>query len=387
MASESKPDPPAAGEEDGVVDSMDICSSIPDLVSSSSSSSSSSVSISDLGRQLKHCNVKNDNKLEPSGCTDFDTTLTFSNYSSMKKFLCQWALDHSIVLTDYPKAYIKEERWNNLYPGVPFVPRTPSRGAFVCSPYTHGREKKSKCPMSIGYLLGVADGACYGFRTVVLTHSHPTGHSHMMVVEGTTYVNLERDLTPQEDMAIMHCSIARMSIPQISTLLCQLNPGRAYTSQLLHRLKKNHLDARLGEGRHGLDALFDKCRIIRQEGGVFEITPGEDFGIESMHVQSKIMKDLAFVYGDLRMVDGTFKLSKYDFCWIVWLVVDCLERSNIIGFTAHFTESSGAIMSGARLFFPQDEVKDHSVTQISSLEGYFCPFGDNKVRLYMAPTN
>jgi len=38
-------------------------------------------------------------------------------------------------------------------------------------------------------------------------------------------------------------------------------------------------------------------------------------------------------------------------------------------------------MSGARLFFPQDEVKDHSETQISSLEGYFCPFGDNKVRL------
>ena len=120
---------------------------------------------------------------------------------------------------------------------------------------------------------------------------------------------------------------------------------------------------------------------------MFEITPGEDFGIESMHVQSKIMKDLAFVYGDLRMVDGTFKLSKYDFCWIVWLVVDCLERSNIIGFTAHFTESSGAIMSGARLFFPQDEVKDHSVTQISSLEGYFCPFGDNKVRLFPNETS
>ena len=231
MASESKPDPPAAGEEDGVVDSMDICSSIPDLVSSSSSSSSSSVSVSDLGRQLKHCNVKNDNKLEPSGCTDFDTTLTFSNYSSMKKFLCQWALDRSIVLTDKPKAYIKEERWNNLYPGVPFVPRTPSRGAFVCSPFTHGREKKSKCPMSIGYLLGAADGACYEFRTVVLTHSHPTGQSHMMVVEGTTYVNLERDLTPQEDMAIMHCSIARMSISNInSSMSTQSWPGIYFTT-------------------------------------------------------------------------------------------------------------------------------------------------------------
>jgi hypothetical protein len=87
------------------------------------------------------------------------------------------------------------------------------------------------------------------------------------------------------------------------------------------------------------------------------------------------------------MSDGTHKITKYDMTFIFVMVVDCLLRSNFVGYTANFTENSKVIIDGAKVFFkkevastslPQD---DHHTILVGGIPGYFDPFVDNEIDL------
>ena len=63
------------------------------------------------------------------------------------------------------------------------------------------------------------------------------------------------------------------------------------------------------------------------------------------------MKEYAFTYPNLKIGDGTHKLSQYDFVFVIRSTIDCLSCTHIIGVTAHFSEHSESMIEGVKLFF------------------------------------
>ncbi len=51
------------------------------------------------------------------------------------------------------------------------------------------------------------------------------------------------------------------------------------------------------------------------------------------------------------MADGTHKITKYDMTCVFWMVIDCLLKSNLVGYNANFTENLDVIIDGAHVFF------------------------------------
>ena len=320
-------------------------------------------------------NWKND-----SPSDGFDISLTFSHFSQLKKSVDQYAEANNFKTRYHAKDYFSEDLFSNAYPDTPFVPKLPYRGRFVCSPLSARLEKKSQCPFQICYLF---DRKCNAYtiqKQSNFLHSHSLGIPRMMTLGGKIYVNLASDLTHQEDTLIQYLSTARMSIPEMSSALERIFPGRAFTSELLHRQKGKHLDERYGTDRHDIPGLFQKCHDVRSLGGIFEIEPSSsDFGIQSIHVQTKLMGDYANVYGDLMMAYGTHKLSQYDFVFIIWMGIDGLGKSVFLGTTCNFSENADTIVRGAKLFFPSDHVD--TKIRAGYFQEYFDPFADNEITI------
>ena len=100
-------------------------------------------------------------------------------------------------------------------------------------------------------------------------------------MQGKVYINYENDLTSQEQVIITHLCHAKTSTTMIAHTLESIIEGRAFTSQLLHRMRTKHMVERYGHDMHDLPGLFDKCRQVKSEGGLFEIIPSPtDFGIK-----------------------------------------------------------------------------------------------------------
>jgi hypothetical protein len=91
------------------------------------------------------------------------------------------------------------------------------------------------------------------------------------------------------------------------------------------------------------------------------------------------MGDYANVYGDLRMADGTHKLSQYDFVFIIWMGIDGLGKSVFLGTTCNFSENADTIVRGAKLFFPSDHVD--TKIRAGYFQEYFDPFADNEITI------
>ena len=69
-----------------------------------------------------------------------------------------------------------------------------------------------------------------------------------------------------------------------------------------------------GADGHNLQDLFMKGDRIRCLGGKFIVVPSvNNFSIETIHCQTKLMGDYARVYGEdgFNMADGTHKITKY----------------------------------------------------------------------------
>ena len=139
-----------------------------------------------------------------------------------------------------------------------------------------------------------------------------------------------------------------------------------------------------------LHGLFRKCTQVRPEGGTFEITSSPvDFGIKSIHFQSKLMRQYTVTYPNLKIGDDTHKLSQYDFVFIVWSTVCCLMRTHIIGVTSNFSENSQAIIQGADYSFPYCRPTNGNNTEkytpgveivtAGAFPDYFCPFTDSQI--------
>ena len=115
---------------------------------------------------------------------------------------------------------------------------------------------------------------------------------------------------------------------------------------------------------------------VRLAGGTFVIQPSpDDMGIKTIHCQTKLMKGYASSYGDVRMADGTFKLSQYDSVFVIWTAIDCLYKSAFTGITCNFSENTESIRAGLSHFYPAEEQS----IKTGPFADYFCPFQDSDV--------
>ena len=141
-----------------------------------------------------------------------------------------------------------------------------------------------------------------------------------LTLDGRTEVKYEMELTPPEFQFIKEHSLMRTDIPILIVSLEREFRNRYFYCQMIRQIKKKALDERYGSDRTCLHALFTNGEGIRRHGGIFEVVPSsEDFGIESVHFQTALMRSYAIIYGvnDLKMVDGTHHLSKHKSTTIV----------------------------------------------------------------------
>jgi len=198
-------------------------------------------------------------------------------------------------------------------------------------------------------------------------------------MEGKSYVNFEKDLTKKEELLIYHLSCAKVSITVMSTALESVSPGRAFTSQLLTRMRLKILRSRYGNDMHDLPGLFKKCNQVQSEGGTFEIVPSPiDFGIKFIHFQSKLMKEYTATYPNLKIIDGTHTLSQCGFIFIMHSTVCSLMRTNVTGITSHISENSDAIIEGCRHFYPEAKSAAETI-KTGQFPRHLCPFTDSKI--------
>ena len=156
------------------------------------------------------------------------------------------------------------------------------------------------------------------------------------MVDGRTIVNMEISLSPDEFNSIKEQVLCRVHIPQMRVNLEECFPDRSFSSSMLHRMKLRFIEEKYGVDGHNLHDLFMKGDRIRHLGGKFIVVPSvTDFGIDTIHCQTKLMGEYARVYGEdgFKMADGTHKITKYDMTFVFWMVIDCLLKSKFVGFT------------------------------------------------------
>ena len=83
---------------------------------------------------LDHCDdgfISNDNHAitrdahtwkNDSPSDGFDTSLTFSHFSQLKKSVDKYAEANNFKTRDHAKDYFSEDLFSNAYPNTPFVP-------------------------------------------------------------------------------------------------------------------------------------------------------------------------------------------------------------------------------------------------------------------------
>ena len=73
----------------------------------------------------------------------------------------------------------------------------------------------------------------------------------------------------------------RTEIPLLSVGLERVFSTRSFGKPLLSRIKKKVLDERYGSDQNQLHALFLSGEEIWRHGGIFEVVPSDEYGIES----------------------------------------------------------------------------------------------------------
>ena len=79
----------------------------------------------------------------------------------------------------------------------------------------------------------------------------------------------------------------------------------------------------------------------------------QEFGIESLHLQTATMRRYAIVYGvtDLKMCDATHHLTQHDRVTIVWNIIDGLQRTKLAGVSYSPSENHSPIIQSALYSF------------------------------------
>ena len=157
-------------------------------------------------------------------------------------------------------------------------------------------------------------------------------------------------------------------------------PSRSFCAAMIHRIRDKTLKAKYGANGDSADLrdLFKKGNDIVRLGGIFNIIPDEHLTVGTIHFQTKLMAEYAQVYGDFKMADGTFKITKHDKVYVFWIVVDSLLCTRFVGVTVNFTKKSDAIIEGAKVFFKHEFVHEDKL-EVGGIVGYYDPYVDNAI--------
>ena len=121
------------------------------------------------------------------------------------------------VVVNCYKGFLSKSEFHQLYPEETFS-NIPSRASFYCLPLSFNQKKDEDCPFQIRYLLKKGHCHCEFTKQSCFTHSHRCGN-HLKKIEGSVYVNFEKDLTEKESLIIQHLCQARISVTQMATVL------------------------------------------------------------------------------------------------------------------------------------------------------------------------
>jgi hypothetical protein len=312
---------------------------------------------------------------------DFDLTQTYSSLSSLLDSAKRLGTENSFITSHQAKAYFKANDWP-FQDTVPFHSvrgmELSRRGYIWCSSKTEGRPKGSECCFKLTYNWDEKPKQfIWRPDTSTLNHSHPL--PKQVHLDGRQLVKFEGDLTDAEDSYIRDKSLCKMDIPQMQVHLEKNFPGRCFQSQMLHRIKKKVLDKTYGADRTQVNELISYGEKIKKDGGHFSIDPSPDFTVEAMHWQTKLMREYALLYGNsdgFILADGTHGITRHKVIFVFFVVVDCLMKSKIAGYTACWSEQGGPILRGAEAFFESD--KEDNV-EVGEIPGIYDPFVDNVV--------
>ena len=252
----------------------------------------------------------------------FDINQTFPYHHLMINWVQSYALKVGFLAVDRPKANFTQLNWPFNHP---FVPKTPQQGMIYCSPKSPGRVKGSPCLWQVVYR--VTD-AVYVF----LPKSSNTMHSHQIkpkpiMLDERFEVTMVKQLTSSETTFIKNQVLSRVGMSNLFIHLEAEFPSPSYQYKLIRRVRDSILDEKYGKDRIQLHDIFVKGASIQKNGGIFVVDPSrEDFGIEAVHFQLSLFRKYVIAYGvnQLKMVDGTHHLSRYNSPAIIWIGVDRL---------------------------------------------------------------
>jgi len=117
-----------------------------------------------------------------------------------------------------------------------------------------------------------------------------------VLLGGKIEIELEEMLTPEEADYIRESSINCIDVPNMQVNLERKFSGRSFHFKLLHRMRTRVLDNEYGTDGMQLKPLFEKGQIICQDGRVFEIIPSDDFRIESIRCQTRLVRECATIF-------------------------------------------------------------------------------------------
>ena len=319
---------------------------------------------------------------DPVSYVDFDFNSTYFSFAALRAAAHRLASENGFKVTHDPKSYFNKHDW--AYEETkPFASADTDelirRGYFLCSPKSEGRIKGKKCPFKLTHGWEKV-GAPYVWRaaTSCLQHNHPLPRN-IDHLNGRQMVKYEGDLTPEENADIMEKCLCKMDVPNMQINLERNFPGRCFYAPMLHRIKKNHIDAQYGVDRTQLHVLIEHGEAIQRDGGIFVIDPSDDFSIDAMHCQTKLMRKYAFLYGNedgFILSDGTHGITRQKVTFVFFVVVDCLMMSKIVAWSSVWSEQLDPILRGARKFFQDDDA-----VKVGEINGYFDPFVDNMVKI------
>ena len=305
----------------------------------------------------------------------FDFLTTFIELKVVIAYAKQYASELNFITRHHPKSYFSEKAWPFSRPFP--VDRYSMRGHILCSPKSNGRDVRSMCNWKLVYKYDK-------LRKVYmwLPEKSCLKHDHILppipiTLDGCKDIQYEKDLTPKQYKFIKNNALMRIPVPMVKVNLEREFANHAFDYEMVRRVQNKTLDEIYGCDRTQLHALFVQGSEIRRLGGIFETIPSDDLSIESFHIQTARMRRYAIVYGvnDLKMVDATHHLTRYDRVTIVWNVVDCLQRTKLAGVSYSPSENHVPIIQGALHFFPGEDYKkgERNPCSCDELENHFNP--------------
>ena len=311
----------------------------------------------------------------PTHPSDFDFDSTFTEISILVAYAEQYAHGLNLKVRNHRKSSFTAKDWpfSEPFPEV----KVTLRGEILCSPKSDGRVLGSKCKWKLVYKFHKSKMAYIWLHdSCIMKHDHCLA-PNPVTLDGCHEVNYEKDLTPSEYQFIKEHSLMRIQIPMLMVNLEREFAHRSFDAKMVCRIKDKTLNERYGSDRKQLHELFIQGSDVRRLGGIFEIVPSQEFGIESLHFQTAMMRRYAIVYGvnDLKMCDATHHLTQHDRVTIVWNIIDGLQRTKLAGVSYSPSENHAPIIQSALYFFPGESFKDGkwNESSIEELSNVFDP--------------